>query len=563
MELTQDFDAIIIGGGISGAGIARDLALRGLKVILFEKKDLAEGTTGRCHGLLHSGARYVSTDPQAANECAKENEILRKIATHIIDSCGGYFIALTDEEVDYGDRFIEYCANAEIEIEEITPEKFLQLEPNCNPRIKRVFRVNDAYIDPFLLTYYNALDAKQHGAIIKTYTLVEHLILTEKEIVGVRIHDIITNEFTNIYGKIVINATGPWAALLESDLKLKNSLQIVPTKGTLLVYKKRLVSSVINRLRLPGDGDIIVPSHQSVILGTNAIPVNERDLDQLKTTYEEIDQLEHLGEEMLPIIKSARLIRYYTGARPLVKSNLTPQNSLPQKISSNNSSLYNSSRQFKIVDYSNEGYSGFITVFGGKLTTYRLLAEKVSDYVCHKLGIYEKCSTDTIPLPGADLPYTKKEIQELFHIDERRAADLSLKWGSFMQEMGNLCITCLDSAKIETNVEIKGRIYNRIICECEKVTENELKWVKEHLFVQKIDDYRRRTRQGMGICQGQFCLFKVAEMDLQWSNKTHKRIMEELKEALEERWKTEDLVDELQKRQIKLAKYMYILGGNL
>lgn len=112
---------------------------------------MAEGTTGRCHGLLHSGARYVSTDPQTAKECAKENEILRKIATHIIDSCGGYYIALTDEEANYGEQFIEYCTTAEIKIEEIKPEEFLHLEPNCNPQVKRVFRVNDAYIDPFYL----------------------------------------------------------------------------------------------------------------------------------------------------------------------------------------------------------------------------------------------------------------------------------------------------------------------------------------------------------------------------------------------------------------------------
>lgn len=540
MELTKEYDVIIVGGGVCGTGIARDLSLRGLKVALFEKNDLAEGTTGRCHGLLHSGARYVSTDPQAARECAQENKVLRKIAAHIIDPVGGYFVALNEADLNFAQNFPELCKKSEIIVEEIPIEDFLKREPNCNPDVRKVFQTNDAYIDPFLLTLYNALDAKINGAEIHTYCEVEHLILTEKEIVGVRVHNKQSDEFFNVYAKWIINSTGPWASFLERDIKTEHPIELAPTKGTLLIFKNRLVSSVINRLQTPGEGDIIVPSHQSVIVGTNAIPVLEIELDQLQATYEEIDKLQHLGEELLPALKTARLVRYYTGARPLLRSGESP---------------YTSSRQFVIVDYSQEGYTGLITVFGGKLTTYRLMAEKVSDIICKKLGITATCQTGEKILPGADVPYTKEELKELFQIDDRRAADLSLKWGSFIQEMGELCTNCLDNANFISK--------SKIICECEQVSETELSWVKENLFVKRIDDYRRRTRQGMGVCQGQFCYFKLAELDMLWSQKSHAKIMEELKEALEKRWKTEDLVDEIQRRQIKLAKYMYILGGNL
>ncbi|MHA1776157.1 MAG: anaerobic glycerol-3-phosphate dehydrogenase subunit A [Promethearchaeota archaeon] len=540
MQLIQDFDAIIVGGGICGTGIARDLALRGIRIALFEKRDLAEGTTGRCHGLLHSGARYVSTDPEVAKECAQENLILRRTAAHIIDSVGGYFVGITDEDLNYGKKFPEMCQNAGVDIEEIPIKEFLQHEPNCNPNIRKVFRTNDAYVDPFLLTLYNALDAKNHGAEIHTYSKVEHLILTEKEIVGIRVHDLLSDEFFNVYAKWIINATGPWASILERDIKPEHPLEIAPTRGTLLIFKNRLVSSVINRLQPPSTGDIIVPSHQSVIVGTNAIPIPDRELDQPKVTYEEIDTLQHLGEELIPVLKSTRLIRYYTGVRPLIKRKESP---------------YTSSRQFSIIDYSSEGFSGLITVFGGKLTTYRLIAEKVGDLICQKLGNYKPCLTKEKLLPGADSPFTKEELQKLFQVDPRHAADLSLKWGSFIQEMGELCAKCLDTAIVDTQ--------SKIVCECEQVSESELSWVRENLFVKKIDDYRRRTRQGMGVCQGQFCYFKVAELELLWSQKSHTKIMEELKEALEKRWKTEDLVDEAQRRQIKLAKYMYILGGNL
>ncbi|TFH27705.1 MAG: hypothetical protein E4G98_05925, partial [Promethearchaeota archaeon] len=258
----------------------------------------------------------------------------------------------------------------------------------------------------------------------------------------------------------------------------------------------------------------------------------------------EIDDLLHYAEELVPNIRKTRMIRYYTGARPLVADNPSP---------------YKATRKFEIIDYEDLGYLHFLTIFGGKLTTYRLMAEKVADLVCKKLGhiTSSPCQTHTSLLPGADHPYTKEELKELFKVDERIASDMSVKWGSFVDEMGGLCTSCLDSTIPENGP--------RIVCECEKVSVSELKWVHDNLFssVHTLDDYRRRTRQGMGPCQGQFCYFKLADLEIQWTDKSHAKIMEEMKIALEKRWKTEELVDEMQKRQIKLAKYMYILGGNL
>ena len=145
------FDVIIIGGGSTGTGLARDLSLRGLKILLLEKNDLSEGTTGRCHAMLHSGGRYVSNDPEAAAECARESQILFKIAPHISEACGGYFMAVSDEDAEYGHEFEVACKLAGVFTEEISVEEFLAAEPNCNPATQRVFRVNDGYIDPFLL----------------------------------------------------------------------------------------------------------------------------------------------------------------------------------------------------------------------------------------------------------------------------------------------------------------------------------------------------------------------------------------------------------------------------
>jgi glycerol-3-phosphate dehydrogenase len=330
------YDCLIIGGGITRVGIARDLSLRGLKVLLVEKNDLSEGTTGRCHAMLHSGARYVYKDKEAATECALENKILLQIAPHITEACGGYFMAVNEEDVEYGDIFNKECEKAGVWCEEIEPKTFLKDEPNCNPETKRVFGVKDGYIDPFLLTYYNAYDAQFHGAKIKTYTKAERLLIKNGTINGIECFDFLKKTWKNYYADIIINATGPWASYLEKDLTLSRPLRIAPTMGTLIVIKDRLVNHLINRLRTPGDGDIIVPSHNSIILGTTSIPVKLEDLDSLMASKDELEYILNQGEYLIPTIKKHRVIRFYSGARPLIASDIP---------------LREASRKFDIIDY--------------------------------------------------------------------------------------------------------------------------------------------------------------------------------------------------------------------
>ncbi|TXT58582.1 MAG: Anaerobic glycerol-3-phosphate dehydrogenase subunit A [Promethearchaeota archaeon] len=540
MANKNKFDCIIVGGGATGAGIARDLSLRGLSVLLLEKNDLSEGTTGRCHAMLHSGGRYVYKDKIAATECAIESEILLKIAPHITEMCGGFFIAVDEEDVEYGDIFEKSCREAEVFCEELNPQEFLAQEPKCNSEVKRVFRVNDGYIDPFLLTYYNAYDAKLNGAKIKTYSKVENLLLKGSDIVGVEYYDKLKNATKEAYSDMLINATGPWAQYLEKDLELERPLQISPTMGSLLVIQNRLVDHLINRLRKPGDGDIFVPSHQSVILGTTSIPKNYEELDHLLADREEIEYLLDLGEYLIPSIREYNLLRFYSGARPLVASGGSPREA---------------SRKFEVIDYEEEGYSGFITIFGGKLTTYRLMAEKVSDLICEKLGIVKDCTTAGKTLPGGERKVPMKTFKEKLHVEGKTAFDMQYKWGTFYNEISELCQTCIES------YNTSGK--PRMICECEHVTEPEISWVKENLHVKVIDDYRRRTRQAMGPCQGQFCYYKICDLESKWTNKTHNQIIDELTAALKKRWKTESHGGDFIKKQIKLSKYLYLLGGNL
>ena len=148
----NEFDVIIIGGGITGAGTARDCALRGLKVLLVERNDIATGATGRNHGLLHSGARYAVTDQESARECIEENMILRKIARHCVEETDGFFITLPEDDLDYQAKFVQSCNSAGIKAEIIDPKEAIRLEPSVNPSITGAVRVPDGSVDPFRLT---------------------------------------------------------------------------------------------------------------------------------------------------------------------------------------------------------------------------------------------------------------------------------------------------------------------------------------------------------------------------------------------------------------------------
>jgi len=127
---TLEAEVIVIGGGATGCGVLRDCTLRGIDTILIEKNDIASGTTGRNHGLLHSGARYAVRDLESATECIKENRILKKIAWHCIEPTGGLFVTLPEDDPNYHNRLLEACRFAGIDAKEISVKKALSIEPN-------------------------------------------------------------------------------------------------------------------------------------------------------------------------------------------------------------------------------------------------------------------------------------------------------------------------------------------------------------------------------------------------------------------------------------------------
>ena len=147
--MENTYDVIIIGGGATGAGVARDCSLRGIKALLLERSDISTGATGRNHGLLHSGARYAVTDHESAVECIRENMILRKVASHCVEETDGLFITLPEDGLEYQATFVEACRKAGIRADILDPEEAKRLEPAANPALIGAVRVPDGAVDPF------------------------------------------------------------------------------------------------------------------------------------------------------------------------------------------------------------------------------------------------------------------------------------------------------------------------------------------------------------------------------------------------------------------------------
>lgn len=496
---TKHYDVIIIGGGITGAGTARDCAMRGMKVLLVEKDDLTNGATGRNHGLLHSGARYAVTDQSSATECIKENMILRKVARHCVEETDGLFITLPEDDLAYQATFVESCQKAGINTEIIDPKEARHIEPAVNPELIGAVRIPDASIDPFRLTAANILDARNHGADILTYHEVTNLIVKQDKVVGVTLRNNLTGDVYDIHSSLTINAAGIWGHLVAKRAGI--TVNMFPAKGTLLIFGHRVNNMVINRCRKPANADILVPDDTVCVIGTTSDRVPFDTIDNLKVTNDEVDLLIREGEKLAPSLATTRVLRAYAGVRPLVAADNDP-------------SGRNISRGIVCLDHaSRDGMEGFITITGGKMMTYRLMAEEATNLACKKLNINKPCQTATVPLPGSE------EIVKDSH-GKRYSTSINAAEGRHGQFAKDLKLdTVEDSA---------------LICECEEVSVAEAKFAIEKLHVHNLLNLRRRTRVGMGTCQGELCTCRAANFIC---GNNVKKSKEDLLEFINERWK--------------------------
>jgi glycerol-3-phosphate dehydrogenase len=379
----EKFHALIVGGGGTGAAVAHDLALRGLKVTLLERHEVTAGTTGRHHGLLHSGARYAVNDQEGAIECIEENMILRRIAPGAFEENDGLFVAINDEDVEYSHAFLEGCAECGIPTQRLTREQALRLEPNLNPDTILAVRVPDATMDAMRLPLRFFATAKQNGATIRPFHEVIDIVKQGNTVTGVRAIDHAQGKEYEIGADIVINAAGPWCGQIADMAGVE--VPIRPSPGVMVALQGRLCNMVINRMTESGDGDIIVPQRNLSVVGTSSWVVEDPDAlglpkDHVQLMYDE-------GSKMIPLVNQAPFRAAWSAARPLIG---------PRQADADTGRAL--SRTFKCFDHADEDVEGFVTITGGKATTLRGMAEATADVVVDKLGIDAPCRTREVVL---------------------------------------------------------------------------------------------------------------------------------------------------------------------
>jgi glycerol-3-phosphate dehydrogenase len=467
MAAASETDVVVIGGGATGAGVVRDLVMRGLRAVLVERSDFASGTSGRYHGLLHSGARYVESDPISARHCIAENRVLRRIAPGTIEPSGGYFVATPDDPDDYLERFPAACAAAGIEAEPVALQELFRAEPLLSREIRAAYRVPDAALEPWELVDANLASAREHGATTHRYRPV---IGFERDadgsVAAVLTRDARTGEEEAIACRAVVSAAGAWAGRVAELAGAR--LHMSPGKGSMLILNRRLTSAVVNRLAPPGDGDILVPVHTVCILGTTDVTIT--DPDDARVTGDEVAALLADGERLVPGLSGARVLRAYAGSRPLYDASEFSGGQ-------HHDESREISRAHHVIDHgARDGVGGMWSIVGGKLTTYRLMARDVVDAVARSLGVDAPCRTadEPLPEPAGHSPYW---------LGDRLAA-----------------------------VEAEGGGDAELVCECELVTVHRLGEALDRRADSSLDDLRRTTRLGMGPCQGAFCIPRAAAM---------------------------------------------------
>ena len=397
------YHVVIIGGGGTGGALAHDLTLRGLRVTLVERGEVTSGTTGRHHGLLSSGARYATTDRASAIECVTENKILRRICPGSFEENDGLFVAVTDEDAEYEKPFLEACWQCAVPTKRLDREAALRMEPGLNPELRLAIRVPDAVMDAMRLPLRFFATARRNGAEIKPFTEVIEVMTAERTVSGVKVRDHATGREYEIGADIVVNAAGPWASKIAALAGV--SVPVVASPGVLVAVRGRHSNMVVNRLRAPSDGDLVVPQRGLTLVGTSSWIAD--DPDDLSVPADHVARIVRESGQLVPAVARAEIRATWSAARPLIgavgRGGRAKRGGEPSQPASDAGGR-ELSRSLRCFDHATDETptQGFVTISGGKATTLRAMAEVAADVVCAKLGLDRPCQTgEYVLLPHA------------------------------------------------------------------------------------------------------------------------------------------------------------------
>jgi glycerol-3-phosphate dehydrogenase len=498
-----DYDVVVVGGGMAGAGAARDLALRGVSVALLEKGDFASATTARSSKLIHGGLRYLELfDFGLVRESLAERERLRRLAPHLVHPLPFLVPVYRDSsrslvKVRIGLRLYDWLTPGRRRRERyrvLPAVDALSLEPGIrSDNLQGAgYYFDDLLLWPERLCLENVLSAGRHGARIFNYAQVEEFCRDAGgAVTGVRVRDLLTGAVATLGARVIVNASGPWV----DDLR---ALAGVQDRGVHVLRRTKGIHCLLPKLseravyHSTSDDRMIfvIPWREFSLVGTTDTDFTG-DLDRIYATREEVDYL--LGEVRQavpdPRVAAAEVLYTYAGVRPLSFEEGRRASDV--------------SRAHKVVE---ESGGRFLSVTGTKLTCFRSLAEQLGDRVVRTLGRPGRSRTATLTLDGTD--------EEAGRVEAHTWLDVT----------GDAAASGLPRATLETLVALYGRNYRRVIelagklpggtdrlCPSNPDVVAQLHHaVTDELTVSLQDFLLRRTGLGTSRCQGRDCAESIA-----------------------------------------------------
>jgi glycerol-3-phosphate dehydrogenase len=394
----ERFDVVVIGGGIIGAGIARDSATRGLRVALFEKADFGSGTTAGSTRLIHGGLRYLEMlDFGLVRMDLRERETLLRIAPHLVKPLE-FIMPFYGSSLFYRCKMKMGMTLYDLLSYDkslprhrfLNPAELKKMEPNlCQQDLQGAMVYFEAQANsPERLCLENIIDACEHGAQTFNYTEVTGAVYTGEVIRGIRVRDLLRDDRTevSVESRVVVNASGAWFDRVAGRLTDPGgATQIRTTKGVHITCPPVTNRAVAVLSRVDGRLMFVIPWLGHSWIGTTDTDF-AADPATAHATSEDVDYVLRSVTEYFPTLDTTQIYFSNAGVRALVK-----EKGLKPSVS----------RRHRIADGAHSGAGNLISVLGGKITGYRAIAEEVVDAVCGRLKVSAPCVTATIPLPGA------------------------------------------------------------------------------------------------------------------------------------------------------------------
>lgn len=512
------YDLIVVGGGINGAAIARDAVMRGLSVALFEMRDFSTGATWSSSGMIHGGLRYLKSDPEVTRLACLDSGFIQKIAPHLIFRIpfvmpwldkGGLTQRVVFELAEvYFDAYDRYQPLKRGKRHtRLTPEELFYVEPGVRRDVLGAITMDEWGIDAQRLTVINAVDAVERGANVRNYVRVDGLIRDDNAHVGgVRTYDRISGERAEVFGRAVFNACGPWSMNFARAQGVE-SVKVRPGKGVHLIFAGRVTNYAVIFEAIDGRQVFICPQQNTTLLGTTDDDYYG-DLEQIPVLEDEVRYLLQAGERYFPGLSKYPLIGTTVGCRPTLYEYGPYEDEL--------------SRGHRIWDHARDGAAGFYSMAGGKLASYRVMAEEATDVVCRALGKGGACVTASTALPGGEAHDTDVAAFTSLGLGAEAATRILYRHGSRAEQVRELM---RDNPR-----------WRAVVDPGEPVTEAEIRYCIRTEQVRTLDDLKRRCRLGVGHDAGARASVRAAQILCEELALAPDLVPELVRDFLQARW---------------------------